>query len=1063
LYNEYLNVGANLFGRVMTVKTLVLAWTCLLLAVPCSADTISVDPNGTGDYPTIQIAIDAASGGDTVIVEEGIYTENISCVSQISIHFTGTTTINGQVTTGTGTAIIADADLTINSDSNITLGGPVTVGGMLGLYAYSEIVINATIEALEIEMTAGVSIYFNAPVNGTVSVDISVGSGITGADAITGGIVIIEITGDIPIIIPPIIVGPVLVAGTVYVDKDAPGNNDGTSWEDAFTELQSALDVAMPGNEIRVAEGTYFPTYNYGLGMDARDMHFRMRNHIAIYGAFAGYGTPDPNNRDVELYETILSGDIGVPDDPDDNCYHVFYHPGSLALDPNAVLDGVTITAGNASTPSLSLVPPYGGGMYNEHSSPAVTNCTFTNNKGGGMYNYYNSSPTVTDCTFTGNGDSNLMGPSEGGGMYNREGSNPLVTNCVFIENSAGGYGGGGMYNNSSSPTVIGCSFEGNSVFPMLALPIGGFTKAGGGGMYNHNNSRPIVTGCTFTGNWTSSFGCGGGMYNYESSPIVTDCIFTDNRALCGGGMFNGPISNPEVTNCTFSDNIAYSSSFPSDGVGGGIANFENSEPTVTNCTFADNSAEDGGGMANFNSSNPSITGCTFTGNWASTDLIIIIIGGNNDIDGNNGNGGGLYNSSSSPTLVNCTFSDNRAGNGGGMCNDSNSFPVITDCAFSENRASYVATRTIGSDIIQSVIMGAGAGIYNDSSGPIVQNCAFRGNVSLLKGGGISNSTSDPNVINCTFSGNQAKGYYFEAIDLPGGGQIPGPAPIPGYGGAIHNNDSTPVFTNCTFAANRAENGNALSCDYTDYQQSSEPSNVRLANCILWDGGEEIWNNDGSTITITYSDVQGGWPGEGNIDSDPFFVDPGYWDPNNTPTDPNDDFWVDGDYHLQSDSLCIDAGDNSVVEPSSTDLEGNPRIINGIVDMGAYEALLPIEADVHIMPRVINRNNRTKRVMAIIRLPEGVSRGDVADDPFVMNASDSDGIEATWQRVIGWGDMTRVVALFDKDELMDVVEGVGRVELTVIGKLESGQFIQGSDTVRIVQPRRRRGRLRRGR
>jgi hypothetical protein len=553
-----------------------------------------------------------------------------------------------------------------------------------------------------------------------------------------------------------------------------------------------------------------------------------------------------------------------------------------------------------------------------------------------------------------------------------------------------------------------------------------GFSKGGGGGMYNHNNSNPIVAGCTFTGNSAGPYshgGDGGGIANFDnSSPAVTNCIFTDNSASSGGGM----------------------------------ANFENSNPEVINCTFTDNSAEAGGGMANFDNSSPALTGCTFTGNSVSHIGVIIIWSGNTDIDGNNGSGGGLYNSSSSPTLVNCTFNDNRAGNGGGMCNDSNSCPVITDCAFSENHTSYVATYTIGSEIIQSIIMGAGAGIYNDSSSPIVQNCAFKGNVSLLKGGGISNSTSAPDVANCLFSGNWAKGYYSEYIELPGGSQIPGPAPTPGYGGAINNNDSDPVFTNCTFASNRAENGNFMSCDYTDYQQSSNPSNVQLVNCILWDGGQEIWNNDGSTITITYSDVDGGWTGEGNIDADPGFVDPGYWDPNNTLSDPSDDFWVDGDYRLQPDSPCIDVGDNSVIEPNSTDLDGNERIINGIVDMGAYEALLPIEADVHIVPRVINRNNHLKRIIAIMRLPEGIEKGDVADEVFVLYPNGStEGIEAIWQRVIGWRRKVMVFALFDKAELMDAVEQNGRVELTVVGRLESGQYIHGSDTVRIVRPRRR--------
>ena len=95
--------------------------------------------------------------------------------------------------------------------------------------------------------------------------------------------------------------------------------------------------------------------------------------------------------------------------------------------------------------------------------------------------------------------------------------------------------------------------------------------------------------------------------------------------------------------------------------------------------------------------------------------------------------------------------------------------------------------------------------------------------------------------------------------------------------------------------------------------------------------GPQIYNYDEtSSATVSYSDVQGGWPGEGNIDADPCFVEPGYWDANGV--------WVDGDYHLLADSPCINAGDpNYIAEPNETDLDGKPRVIGGRIDMGAYE------------------------------------------------------------------------------------------------------------------------------
>jgi len=164
---------------------------------------------------------------------------------------------------------------------------------------------------------------------------------------------------------------------------------------------------------------------------------------------------------------------------------------------------------------------------------------------------------------------------------------------------------------------------------------------------------------------------------------------------------------------------------------------------------------------------------------------------------------------------------------------------------------------------------------------------------------------------------------------------------------------------------------------------------------------------------------------------------------------------LSSDLHLLPGSPCIDSGTNIPDgDLPSKDLNGNPRIINGIVDMGAYEALLPVEADVYIIPRVINRRSRLKRVIAIMRLPEGIGKHDVADEPFEMYVDEVEGepIGAIWQRVIGWGRRVSGFALFDKAELMDAVSKNGRIELTVIGKLESGQYIHGSDNVTIGQP-----------
>jgi hypothetical protein len=390
----------------------------------------------------------------------------------------------------------------------------------------------------------------------------------------------------------------------IYVDADAGGANNGLRWDDAYNNLQDALAVVESDSEIHVAQGIYKPTgfippppppmagsnsQEPVATAEDRTATFLLINGVAIYGGYAGVGEPKPNERDIELYETILSGDIRMPGDISDNSYHVVTGSG---CDETAVLDGFIITAGNANGSN-----PYdrGGGLYNYHSSPTLYNCTFSGNSaggdGGGMFNW-NSSPTLAYCTFSGNS------AHKGGGMHNRQYSDPRITNCTFIANSAGGEGGG-MRNKESGPTVTNCTFSGNS---------SGFN---GGGIQNALNSSSLLVNCLFSGNWAER--AGGGLSNFNtSSTTVTNCTFSGNSAgEVGGGMHNNRSSNPTVTNCTFSGNLASEN-------GGGMGNRNIGRPTLINCTFSGNRAEiQGGGVFNDSSSISTLANCILWGNTA--------------------------------------------------------------------------------------------------------------------------------------------------------------------------------------------------------------------------------------------------------------------------------------------------------------------------------------------------------------------------------------------------------------------------------------------------------------
>ena len=273
-----------------------------------------------------------------------------------------------------------------------------------------------------------------------------------------------------------------------------------------------------------------------------------------------------------------------------------------------------------------------------------------------------------------------------------------------------------------------------------------------------------------------------------------------------------------------------------------------------------------------------------------------------------------MYNRFSNPTLTNCTFIGNSAiFSAGGMYNYKSS-PILTNCTFIDNHAEFVGA------------------MMSRSSNPTLNNCTLSENSAEFWSGGMGNYESRATLNNCILSANTSS--YMA--------------------GGIYNLKSNLTLTNCTFTGNSAEHGSGI---------EAYGSNVTLANSILWDNagkqGHEIYLGIAidpctvsyiSTAAVRYTNQEDGpatvyvEPGctlnwaLGNIDLDPCFVEPGYWDVNNV--------WVEGDYHLLDGSPCIDAGDpNYVAGPNETDLDGNPRVVDGdndgnsVVDMGAYERI----------------------------------------------------------------------------------------------------------------------------
>jgi hypothetical protein len=269
-------------------------------------------------------------------------------------------------------------------------------------------------------------------------------------------------------------------------------------------------------------------------------------------------------------------------------------------------------------------------------------------------------------------------------------------------------------------------------------------------------------------------------------------------------------------------------------------------------------------------------------------------------------NGGGMFNDSASNiTVTNCVFRDNSVtGNGGGMYNYYFSQPTLINCTFTNNAA------------------GVGGGMNNWNSSPTITNCAFNGN-SAYSAGGMYNTAGSPTITNCTFSGNTANN----------------------AGGLFNYLQSSPTITNCTFSSNTAT--------YMGAMANYDHSNPTITNCILW-GNAATYNARGITSwessfpTVTYTDLEDlsytARDSNGNFAADPLFV--------RNPSPGADQEWGTtdddlGDLHLQALSPCLGTGNNAVVtsppfpmDPTGSfliDLDGNPRIADGTVDLGAYE------------------------------------------------------------------------------------------------------------------------------
>jgi hypothetical protein len=621
----------------------------------------------------------------------------------------------------------------------------------------------------------------------------------------------------------------------------------------------------------------------------------------------------------------------------------------------------------------------YGGGLCSRLSNPVVTDCVFVGNSatasGGALHNDDESSTVITNCVFSGNS------AEDGGGMRNYD-SDPVIANCTFARNWAG-QDGGGMSTHKidhGSPRLTNCIFWGN-------------TDSGGrdesAQVYG---GTPIVNYCCIE----SLSGALGGTGNIGSDPLFVDADGADDTAgtqdddltLAAGSPCIDAGDNSAVPAGIMSDANGMPRFFDDPGtadagkgtppiVDMGAFEFQGESEAVVDVgiLYVDQSASgDQHGASwqrGFHSLQAALAvatpgseirvaqgiyrpdedtasplgtgdrgatfqlkiGVTIKGGYAGADAPdpdardtgqypTVLTGDLEDDDGpdfsrceensyhvvtadgtdatavldgftitggyangleGDADGAGVYNNDGCATLIDCTFRANQAvNNGGGMYNQGN--VTLRGCAFWGNGAMF------------------GGGLYNRNSGPRLINCAYGGNTALVDGAGVYDDSGNPELVNCVFCANTTSGRG---------------------GGMLSTGTTNPFLINCTFHGNVADFGGGAVW---------ASSYMTLVNCIVWSSpGAAEGQVIGEQVAVMYSDIQGSeWVGGHNIHLDPLFADPDGLDGVLGTEDDN--------LRLQGGSPCIDAGRNAwIPNDVATDLDGKPRIVNDIVDLGAYE------------------------------------------------------------------------------------------------------------------------------
>lgn len=676
----------------------------------------------------------------------------------------------------------------------------------------------------------------------------------------------------------------------IYVKADATGANNGITWANAYTNLQTAMAAAAPCSQIWVAAGTYKTTTSES----DREASFQLLNKVEIYGGFRG-DEVSVDHRDWLTNVTVLSGRISGSNFDLSGSRHVMVNDGSSPgrpINSSAVLDGFT------------LVGSTEGSMVNVSASPTIRNCVFIDDKRNtAIINGGNAKPSMTNCIFL-KVPARLCNP-DSGTSFTITSSNSVPRTYHWQIDVGGGFttiANGGAYTITATSTgstlavapvpsiarfrftIAGINFFSPSVQPNFGSPSVAYVNASAIGSANDGSSwANAYTNLTYAiSNSTECIELWVARGTYKPTSTIADQpAFTLKSGLVIYGGFygnetqrsqrnwltNATILSPSGTNVAVINNYG-SITVPIDATavvdgfifqqnkGLAVVVNNNASPTIRNCLFTGNT-----GMSIHNrAANPTISDCTFSNNTqaiynleSSPSISGCLFVGQTNIH----QGGAIYNSDSSPNIQTSTFRNNSAGWGGAIANGQGSAPTITRCIFENNTA------------------GNGGAIFNSfGADAVVRNSLFFKNSSPeFRGGAIAAYGDNLTVVNSTFANNVANisgaGIYFQG-------------------------QSTVTILNSILWHNSVVNG------FTEAGQLDVPSgSLKLTNCVV-----EAFSTLGGSNNIAY---------------DPLFADPDA-----------------GDFELGGFSPAINAGRNDGVDV--IDLSGGVRVSGAAIDIGAYES-----------------------------------------------------------------------------------------------------------------------------